>query len=128
MVTTGLQVVGFILGCASWAGMVATTVSPKWRRNTVAGTVLEEHHRSTIYPFLAIKISFISNRTLKISDLMVFGFNVKKCRMEIRTVTNIPGFLLGYPVSFSFFTYNNLHTMIYHNGIMNIFQKSLIKI
>ena len=104
MVTTGLQVVGFILGCASWAGMVATTISPKWRRNTVAGTVLEEHHRLIIHPFLAIKISCLSIKNLKISDLTVCGFNVKKCRMEIRTVTNILGFLLGYPVSFLFFT------------------------
>ena len=52
----------------------------------------------------------ISIKNLKISDLTVFGFNVKKCRMEIRTVTNIPGFLLGYPVSFSFFTDKNLQT------------------
>ena len=52
----------------------------------------------------------ISIKTLKISDLTVFGFNVKKCRMVIRTVTNIPGFLLGYLVSFSFFTDKNLQT------------------
>ena len=45
MTTTGLQLLGFVLGVFSWAGMLATGASPEWRKNSVGGTALDQHKR-----------------------------------------------------------------------------------
>ena len=45
MATTGLQLLGFILGVFAWAGMIATCASPEWRKNSVGGTALDQHKR-----------------------------------------------------------------------------------
>ena len=45
MATTGLQLLGFILGVIAWSGMIATCMSPEWRQNSVGGTALDEHKR-----------------------------------------------------------------------------------
>ena len=45
MATTGLQLLGFVLGVIAWAGMIATCASPEWRKNSVGGTALDEHKR-----------------------------------------------------------------------------------
>ena len=45
MVTTGLQVFALVWGAIAWSGMVTTCMSPEWRKNTISGTVLEEHQR-----------------------------------------------------------------------------------
>ena len=45
MTTTGLQLLGFVLGVFSWAGMIATGASPEWRKNSVGGTALDQHKR-----------------------------------------------------------------------------------
>ena len=53
MATTGLQLLGFILGVFAWAGMIATCASPEWRKNSVGGTALDQHKRY----FFLLKIS-----------------------------------------------------------------------
>ena len=45
MTTTGLQLLGFVLGVIAWAGMIATMASPVWRKNSIGGTALDEHKR-----------------------------------------------------------------------------------
>ena len=45
MATTGLQLLGFVLGVIAWSGMIATCMSPEWRQNSVGGTALDEHKR-----------------------------------------------------------------------------------
>lgn len=45
MATTGLQLLGFILGVIAWSGMISTCASPEWRKNSVGGTTLDEHKR-----------------------------------------------------------------------------------
>ena len=49
MTTTGLQLLGFVLGVFSWAGMIATGASPEWRKNSVGGTALDQHKRYDLY-------------------------------------------------------------------------------
>ena len=49
MATTGLQLLGFILGVFAWAGMIATCASPEWRKNSVGGTALDQHKRYFFY-------------------------------------------------------------------------------
>ena len=75
MATTGLQLLGFILGVFAWAGMIATCASPEWRKNSVGGTALDQHKRY----FFPWKICFLHEK----SGLMVCGFNANKCRTEI---------------------------------------------
>jgi len=41
MATTGLQLLGFILVCLAWAGMIVTCASPEWRKNSQGQTVLD---------------------------------------------------------------------------------------
>ena len=49
MTTTGLQLLGFVLGVIAWAGMIATMASPVWRKNSIGGTALDEHKRLETY-------------------------------------------------------------------------------
>ena len=78
MATTGLQLLGFILGVFAWAGMMATCASPEWRKNSVGGTALDQHKRY----FFGEKC----NIHVQKSGLMVCGFNANKCRTEIQIV------------------------------------------
>ena len=78
MATTGLQLLGFILGVFAWAGMIATCASPEWRKNSVGGTALDQHKRY----FFDGKCDIYIQK----SGLMVCGFNANKCRTEIQIV------------------------------------------
>lgn len=41
MATTGLQLLGFVLVCLAWVGMIVTCASPEWRKNSQGQTVLD---------------------------------------------------------------------------------------
>ena len=48
MTTTGLQLLGFVLGVIAWAGMIATMASPVWRKNSVATATDEFCHPAAL--------------------------------------------------------------------------------
>jgi len=93
MTTTGLQLLGFVLGVIAWAGMIATMASPVWRKNSIGGTALDEHKR---FDGLWVQCEQMPNGNTNCEDYNVFFIGLpevlRTCRALMITAIGL-GFL-----------------------------------